>query len=1090
MAGAESARVASAYLEIKARDAGVHGDVERIGKSYGARAGAAASEEFNRKFDRGLRDGEGKHIAEGRKIGEEIGDAAGKEAGDRTSKGIGDSVIRSRAKRRKDGEAVGKDIADGAAKSFKTRFLAGLKGTGTNAGKVLKNDFYQAINSGTIGAIKASATIIGLAKAATLLGTLANGAVGSVISLSGAIGVLPAIGVSAGIAMAALKIGVMGVSAALSDNADPKKYADDLKKLAPPAADFVKAIVRMKPALVDVKKSVQGGLFKGLDKEVTALGSRYLPILKSGLTGVAGSFNVAALSVGRFLDKSTTASKVSGIFSNIRTAASDLTGAVKPAVAAILDIVSTGANFLPQFATGITNASQRFAGFIAQTAKTGQLRSFFRDGISAVGDLGGVLKGLGRIIGNIFQAGNGATTSPLATLSILINRIADTVGSPAIQAGLTRFFDSIAQTGSQLGDKVQQLGEALVTLEPTISTLVRGAGAALPSILTSAAAAATALAPALEFVSGILEKIAPHAGGLVLALIGVKVALLGLRTAAGVVETLALIGTQMDAVGLSAVRSRIALLGFGGALRLAVKGGVLFASAFVLAKVFGSFVTGADASKAKVTDLTVALKRLQETGRGSQEISKTYKDLGAELQKSLDPSVGRKFEDSLGKVQSKLTSLLTAGKSDGSGKGGFFSFNTGVSSEGGKQATALAAKLKETDAALTGLVTSGKGEQAAALFATLQKASVAGGAGVGDLASRLPGFTSALGASGATINATTGKVDGLRKSLADLSRETNEYADRALAGRATARGYAAALDQAKEAAKANGKTLNLNTAAGRANSQALDDLAQAGLNLASTITGTGVISEAKFRNALLETRGDLITAGERFGLTAKQAKAYADSILKIPKSAHTDIFARGTSKAIRELTLLKLRADQLDGKTVTITQRTYYERFGLSTSPGAVDRQTGKAAGGFVQPIRRAPGGLVDWRLGGPRQDNVPLLVSGREFVVNAYATAQPGALAFLRQLNGENRMPKLATGGQVTRASAGMNDLSAGKAARIDRIAAAGTPQAVAQVETRMHRDDLDYIVRGFAAALRNQPVIIDADAIAGAVYKAGGRY
>lgn len=1082
MAG-EQARVASAYIDIKARKAFANAELRRMGEE----AGEEYRKGFDKAADKGLTGSKGRHAAQGKQVGADIGDAAGKEAGARTSKGIAEGLAKSRSRRVRDGEQVGEDLGDGASRGFGSRFLSRLRVTSATAGKVLESDVYKGLDKGfkrgLIGGrgIFSKATsltgITALISSASGLGTVLAGTAGAAVALSGAVGLLPGVLAGAGIAAGALRIGLMGVGDAISDSGDPEKYAAALKQLSPAAQSFTRAVVKLKPELKDLRREVQDGLFRGADREVERLGARYLPILSRGLRETTQAFGRGRASVAAYLDTAQTASTVTGILDDTSKASGRLSTAFTPFVASFLDIASVGASFLPDLTSKLAGAADRFAAFTSTTRGSGAMREFFQDGIDAVGDFGNALKGAGRILAGVFSAGGGPNTSALETLGVLLNRVADQIGRPEFQQGLGRFFAAISSAGDAVGAALPRVGDALVALEPAISNLVRGSGSAFASILTSVSAAAVAVAPTLNVLSRIIAGIAPVAGPVVLVLLAFKAALLAFKAAQTTADVLGRVGLAMRSTGDAAGQATGKTDRFRRSLNLGTKAVGAFTAVTIGQQIFGQFTDGADASVVKVGKLTDALKKFQSGQDAGQVgiLGKNFADLGKQLDQAAGPGLIRRLEDMQGKVASLLTKGLTGGKSDGSGKGGFFSIDTGVSSAGGKQATELAKSLRETDAYLSSLVSGGNGQAAAALFAKLNQAAIAGGAGVGELASRLPAFTSALAASGGSVDATTGKVTGLRKSLQQLSSETDAYANKTLAANDSARGYQAALDSAREAVKRNGESLDITTGKGRENSAALDAIAQSGIELAKQFAGDGPNAQARFRESLTATRGDLIRAGVRFGLSKEAARRYADQILKIPSRASTRIATPGADAALAKIGSLIAQSNRINGRVYTFTYRQVFETEGRRDEAWA----------------RKASGGLIDRRLGGPRQDNVPLLVSGGEFVMNAFATSQPGVLALLKKINASNQMPQtLASGGQVVgRASQGMGDLTASAPARMVRIENSRTP-APGQATTV----DADAIGAAVAAAvgreLRKLSVRLDSGAIAGAVLTEGGRW
>lgn len=600
-------------------------DGDEVGRAIGVTAGTTAAKEISAR----LRRNRAGFLRDGQDVGRAIGDGAsaslrtrllfgigatgaifrarfkqvGVRAGLDTAAGISAALRTSLSRFRSDGAAVGAAVGAASGRraaaatraSIRAEAVAEAKETAkaARAAEKAEKEFKERIGriqkfaSGALKGVLATGAIGGLASSIGGLGTVVAGTVGALASLSGAAGLLPGIFASAGVAISALKIGVHDISGALSDSSDPTKYAAALKKLAPAAQSFVKAIVKMKPELKDLRNQVQQGLFKGLDKQVTNLGARYLPILSQGLTGVTKGFNKGAVAVAKFLDSSKSSQQVAGILKNTATASTHLGEAFKPVVKGLLDLTSVGAGFLPKLSSGIGSAATRLADFIDSAHKSGDLRQFIQGGIDGFKELGSVIGGAGRIIGGIFKAGGGADFGGLGALAGILNSVADQIARPEFQKGLSSFFKSIGSAGDSVGGALPAVADALIALQPALSKIVSGSGTALASILTSAASAAQSLAPLLESLAGGLEKVAPHAGAVVGAFLALKGVLGALRFAV-FIESLATSATVLKGIAIATrlwagaqVLLNIALT--ANPIGLVIVGVAALAAAFILA---------------------------------------------------------------------------------------------------------------------------------------------------------------------------------------------------------------------------------------------------------------------------------------------------------------------------------------------------------------------------------------------------------------------------------------------------------------------------------------------------------------------------
>jgi TP901 family phage tail tape measure protein len=131
------------------------------------------------------------------------------------------------------------------------------------------------------------------------------------------------------------------------------------------------------------------------------------------------------------------------------------------------------------------------------------------------------------------------------------------------------------------------------------------------------------------------------------------------------------------------------------------------------------------------------------------------------------------------------------------------------------------------------------------------------------------------------MDSATSKAQDLADALKGLNQPT-------LDAREAARRYQEALDTASAAIAENGRTLDINTDAGRANQEALDGIASAAMDQANAIVNSGG-SYAAFRTSLQASREALIGTAMNMNMTREEAVALADKVLAIPDAAAVNI---------------------------------------------------------------------------------------------------------------------------------------------------------------------------------------------------------
>lgn len=138
-------------------------------------------------------------------------------------------------------------------------------------------------------------------------------------------------------------------------------------------------------------------------------------------------------------------------------------------------------------------------------------------------------------------------------------------------------------------------------------------------------------------------------------------------------------------------------------------------------------------------------------------------------------------------------------------------------------------------------------------------------------------------------------VEGLgeaHETLAEKVELSNDAvrtaANLALGARGAQREWIEAIEAADAALAENGATLDTNTAAGRANEQALDDLAQAGLDNVFAAQENGAAQE-ELDSKMAATREEIVKQAIEFGMTREEAEKYATELGLVPGTVKTDV---------------------------------------------------------------------------------------------------------------------------------------------------------------------------------------------------------
>lgn len=345
------------------------------------------------------------------------------------------------------------------------------------------------------------------ASATAAVGTAAPAvlALGSALgTASGAGLVLPGALATGGVAVAALRVGVSGLSEALKAAAegDAKKLAEATAKLAPPARAVVAEYVRLKPALDDLRLDVQSRLFAGLADEVRALGRDHLPAARAGLSAVAGTFNTAGREAGGFLREQRTLSDLPLIFDRSNVAIGNLTAGTRPLLSVLRDLTAVGAIVVADLTMGFGSATSGLAAFVAEARASGQLEQWIRAGLDALQDLGVLASQVVGIVSTIFGSAQAQNSGMLGTLILVTGEIRAILQSAEGTTALATLWSTLRQVVEALLPGLQAVAAAVFAGFVAI-------GPELPGVAAGFSAAAVAVAPLVTMLAQLVAAVLP-----------------------------------------------------------------------------------------------------------------------------------------------------------------------------------------------------------------------------------------------------------------------------------------------------------------------------------------------------------------------------------------------------------------------------------------------------------------------------------------------------------------------------------------------------------------------------------------------------
>lgn len=249
--------------------------------------------------------------------------------------------------------------------------------------------------------------------------------------------------------------------------------ADAMSKISPEARELVSAILAQSDAWKEVKFAVQDALFSGLAEEVAPLAQKWLPLLKTGMSGIATELNAIAKSIIQFLNSAEATSEVKTIFDNTRKAVHNLGPAIRDVIEIFFDLAAVGSSFLPDLSAKLSDSTTKLRDMAQASRENGAMKQWMQDGIDTGRTLFELLGNLGSIIGTIFTAFDQEGGGTLNTLTDLTDRLDKFLKSAEGQEVLHSLGQVLHAIGTAITDVLlaglKALGPAFVIVAPLIS---------------------------------------------------------------------------------------------------------------------------------------------------------------------------------------------------------------------------------------------------------------------------------------------------------------------------------------------------------------------------------------------------------------------------------------------------------------------------------------------------------------------------------------------------------------------------------------------------------------------------------------------
>lgn len=138
---------------------------------------------------------------------------------------------------------------------------------------------------------------------------------------------------------------------------------------------------------------------------------------------------------------------------------------------ALLSLGEVGAKYLPSIASWANDVAYSFQSWVQAKTSSGEMDQAIQSAAKTFGTLKDIVFDLAGILGGVFSAMASGST-PLSAIADGLDRANAAVNGPLWQGTLTQIFSAMGTAASYAFQGVGSLGQAFVSLAPTISTIL------------------------------------------------------------------------------------------------------------------------------------------------------------------------------------------------------------------------------------------------------------------------------------------------------------------------------------------------------------------------------------------------------------------------------------------------------------------------------------------------------------------------------------------------------------------------------------------------------------------------------------------
>ena len=274
--------------------------------------------------------------------------------------------------------------------------------------------------------------------------------------------------------------------------------------------DTGKVLGDLGPKFSALQDQISENFWAKAEEPIRGLVDTWLPSLSKGFSEIATELGYFGGSLATALSSADNVSHLDSILASVRDSIDIAGEGIAHFADAMMGLVDVGASYLPELAGWFNRVSESFSSWVEEATNSGEIFGWIDAGIAAMQDLGRVVWGLGGIFGNLARAATNAGGASLGALADGLENVNAALEGPVWQGALTTVFQGAHDAMEALGPGVSAVGDAFISLAPTLAQVMTLGGQVASVALQGISAAFQN--PAFQgglvaFFEGVLEMV-------------------------------------------------------------------------------------------------------------------------------------------------------------------------------------------------------------------------------------------------------------------------------------------------------------------------------------------------------------------------------------------------------------------------------------------------------------------------------------------------------------------------------------------------------------------------------------------------------